>query len=37
MPFPVEERFIRATEEKLGVRFPPSFVAFPLRKERYGF
>ena len=27
MPVPVDERFIRATEEKLGVRFPLSFVA----------
>jgi len=27
MPFPVEERFVRVTEEKLEVRFPSSFVA----------
>lgn len=26
MPFPVEGRFIRATEEKLGVKFPLSFL-----------
>ena len=27
MPFPVEGKFIRATEEKLGVKFPLSFLA----------
>ena len=31
MAFPVEERFIRAPEEKLRVRFPPSFVAKMLK------
>ena len=33
MPFPVEERLIRAIEEKLGVRFPPSFVAKMLKEN----
>ena len=33
MPFPVEERFIRAIEEKLCVRFPPSFVAKMLKEN----
>ena len=33
MPFPVEERFIRATEEELGVRFPASFVAKMLNEN----
>ena len=27
MPFPVDGRWINATEAKLGVRFPASFVA----------
>lgn len=26
MPFPVEERFIVATEQKLGVKLPPDYV-----------
>lgn len=25
MPFPIDENYIMVTEEKLGVRFPPSF------------
>ena len=27
MPFPVDPIYIRAAEEKLGVRFPDAFVA----------
>jgi hypothetical protein len=27
MPFPVDPSFVREAEEKLGVRFPPSFAA----------
>lgn len=31
MPFPVDEKWIAETESKLGVRFPPSFVASMAR------
>ena len=31
MPFPVDPRWITATEEKLGVRFPASFVTAMTR------
>jgi len=27
MPFPVEQKWVLETEQRLGIRFPPSFVA----------
>ncbi len=33
MPFPVDSRWIQETEQKLGIRFPASFVTSMIRKN----
>jgi hypothetical protein len=33
MPFPVDIRFVNETEQKLGVKFPPSFVNYMVKQN----